>query len=253
MVVNSKIFFLTFCFLGFCCAVFAQQKDSLMQKKPFTTDTLSVQPSASKKKFKLGFKNILSKISTKKDTLQKPPLSPVAKAARKAALASAIVPGLGQAYNIYNIKYDKLRPEFKGRNFTLKKLFIGAKIAGIYTAEGLLVYSYINNRNDYRDFVKELQFRANNTTGAVSTSKYASIETSVLSAAKDNAARNREVSIFGAIATHALNIIDAYIDARLRFFNVDDDLSFQISPTIIPQHQGWALNYYPALKFTLKL
>ena len=47
---------------------------------------------------------------------------------------------------------------------------------------------------------------------------------------RDYYRRNLELSIMITALWHTLNIIDAYVDAHLRDFNVSDDLSFKIKP-----------------------
>ena len=41
------------------------------------------------------------------------------------------------------------------------------------------------------------------------------------------------MSIFATIAIYALSVIDAYVDASLSDFDISDDLSLHIAPTVI--------------------
>lgn len=50
---------------------------------------------------------------------------------------------------------------------------------------------------------------------------------------KDRYRRWRDLSIFTTIAVYALSVIDAYVDASLSDFDISDDLSLHIAPTII--------------------
>ena len=50
---------------------------------------------------------------------------------------------------------------------------------------------------------------------------------------KDRYRRWRDLSIFATVAVYALSVIDAYVDASLSDFNISDDLSLHIAPTVI--------------------
>ncbi|MEL0454720.1 DUF5683 domain-containing protein [Flavobacteriaceae bacterium SZ-1-7] len=132
------------------------------------------------------------------------PLSPA-----KAAFYSAILPGLGQAYN--------------------KKYW---KIPIVYGAIGTGIYFYINNSKEYdryRDAYKsrlagfkndEFYFDANGnqlTTPRITTSR--------LEDAQKFYRRNKEISLLVTFGLYALNIIDANVDAHLMQYNVDENLS----------------------------
>ena len=49
---------------------------------------------------------------------------------------------------------------------------------------------------------------------------------------RDYYRRNLELAVMGTVVWHLLNIIDAYVDAHLRDFNVTDDLSFKLKPDV---------------------
>ena len=125
----------------------------------------------------------------------------------KAAFFSAILPGLGQAYNK---KYWKI------------PIVIGAMTGGI------LVYDFNNKQyNRYRDAFKRRlagfkddEFFGSGTTAAISDDG--------LIRAQRQFRRNRDVATLVTVAIYALNIIDANVDAHLLQFNVDENLA--ISP-----------------------
>ena len=50
---------------------------------------------------------------------------------------------------------------------------------------------------------------------------------------KDRYRRYRDLSIFALIGIYALSVIDAYVDASLSEFDITDDLSLRVAPTII--------------------
>lgn len=194
----------------------AQQKDSiLISSKSAKADT-----SKSKLK-KFGHEiGLLFRDSTK---LQNP---------RKALLRSAIIPGWGQARNH---KWWKVPLVYGG--------FVGLG----------LVYEF-NNRY-YKEFLTESQFRTESKTpDEVSFyPQYKGIPASQIYSAKDFYRRNRDLTLYASIGFYGLQMLDAYIDARLATFDVGDDLSFKIKPSIyIPSYaaSGFAA---PIPMLTLKI
>lgn len=122
------------------------------------------------------------------------PLAPA-----KAGFYSAILPGLGQAYN---------------RSYW--------KIPLVYAGIGTSVYYYIENDkqlNKYRDAYKRRLVGHNDDEFQDRISDEGLIQ------AQKHFRKNKEISIFVAIGFYALNIIDANVDAHLRQFNVSEDLS----------------------------
>jgi hypothetical protein len=125
---------------------------------------------------------------------------------RRRALMSAVVPGLGQ---IYNHKYWKL-PIIYG---------------GIATC----VYLAIQNDQQYHSF------RQAYSTAQISPENYPKQETHTpdgLRVDRDFHRRNRDLFIIVTGVIYALNIVDAYVDAHLRTFDLSDDLSLEFKPEI---------------------
>lgn len=118
----------------------------------------------------------------------------------KAAFYSAILPGLGQAYN--------------GRYW---------KIPIAYAGLGIGIYFYIHNDeqyNRYRDAYKNrLAGRPDEFGGRISDDG--------LIRAQEFYERNKEISLLVTAGIYILNIIDANVDAHLQQFNVNEDLSFK--------------------------
>lgn len=118
----------------------------------------------------------------------------------KAAFYSAILPGLGQAYN--------------------KKYW---KIPIVYGAIGTSLYFYITNNNkyhSYRDAYKRRLLGFNDD-------QYQYLDDSRLIAAQRFYQRNRDLSLLVTLGFYVLNIVDANVDAHLIQFNVSDKLSLQ--------------------------
>jgi len=124
------------------------------------------------------------------------PLSP-----SKAAFYSAILPGLGQAYN--------------------KKYW---KIPIVYAAIGTGVYFYISNTNElnrYRDAYKR------RLAGFEDDEFFGQISDDGLVRAQQQFRRNQELSLLVTLGLYALNIIDANVDAHLLQYNVDENLAIK--------------------------
>ncbi len=134
---------------------------------------------------------INQKVITKKEI---DPLSP-----SKAAFYSAILPGLGQAYN--------------------KKYW---KIPFVWGGIGAGIYFYVSNDKQfdrYRDAYKR------RLAGFKDDEFYDVVSTDGLIRAQEQFRRNKEISLLVTLGIYALNIIDANVDAHLLQFNVDENLS----------------------------
>jgi hypothetical protein len=63
-----------------------------------------------------------------------------------------------------------------------------------------------------------------------------------------------EVAIAATAIIYALNIVDAVVDAHLFYFDVSDDLSMRITPSIQMNPFSTSISYVPSvgLKFKIK-
>lgn len=132
------------------------------------------------------------------ETLVKKEIDPLRPS--KAAFYSAILPGLGQAYN--------------------KRYW---KIPIVWGAIGTGIYFYVRNDEQfhrYRDAYK------NRLAGFKDDEFYGLISDDGLIRAQKQFRRNKEMSLLITFGLYALNIIDANVDAHLLQFNVDENLSF---------------------------
>lgn len=136
------------------------------------------------------------------ETLAKQTIDPLRPS--KAAFYSAILPGLGQAYNK---KYWKI------------PIFVG------FITGGILVYDFNNKQfNRYRSAYKRrlAGFKDDEFYGP---NDVPFISDDGLIRAQQQFNRNKELSLLITIGLYALNIIDANVDAHLLQFNVDENLS----------------------------
>lgn len=152
------------------------------------------------------------------DSLKSNDIDPLTPA--KAAFYSAVLPGLGQGYN--------------------KKYW---KIPLVYGAIGTSLYFYIDNKNKYQDYRNAYKRRLE----GYNDDKYIFLDTNRLITAQKFYQRNRDLSLLFVVGFYALNIIDANIDAALKQFNINENLT--VRPSIHPDivtlktNVGLTLNY----------
>ncbi len=127
----------------------------------------------------------------------------------KATYYSAILPGLGQAYN--------------------KKYW---KIPIVYGALASGIYFYKQNDKDYNRYRNAYKRRLAGFTDDefFGNGLSPSISNDGLIRAQNTLKRNKELSILVTVGLYILNIIDANVDAHLLQYNLDDNLS--IKPNI---------------------
>jgi len=174
-------------------------------------------------------------VAQKKDTLQvvitneklltenivKEPYDPLAPS--RAAFYSAVIPGLGQAYN--------------------KKYW---KIPIIYAGIGTSIYFYSNRNKEYNRFRDAYKRRLAGFTD----DEFQGIADETLIRAQQREKRNKDVSIAVAVGFYLLNIVDANVDAHLKQYNVSEDLSFQPNVEFNALHA--TTNYGFSLTYQLK-
>lgn len=175
-------------------------------------------------------------------------------AGKKAIYRSLIFPGLGQIYN-YGLVVDDVKSGRVDGKKILQKAYIIGKIGAIYGGGTLLVMSYIDNNNNYKRFLRELQYRQlNNNQPDPNNGLSQYPNTDALTIAKSIYKRNREVVLISLVGLYGLNVLDAYVTARLKYFNVDETLSIKLAPTILNSDTMFGYTQAaPALKLTLKL
>ena len=165
-----------------------------------------------------AFSQKIEAVIKKSDTLVIKEIDPLRPT--KASFYSALLPGLGQAYN--------------------KKYW---KLPIVYGAIGTSIYFYVNNNkkyNNYRDaYKRRLQ--------GFNDDEYQYLDDSRLIQAQRFYQRNRDLSLLVTVAFYVLNIVDANIDAHLAQFNVNDKLSFQ--PEVYPNEINYKLNMGISLNY----
>lgn len=143
-----------------------------------------------------------------------------------AAFYSAVLPGLGQAYN--------------------KRYW---KIPLVYAGIGTSIYFHLENKKDYKRFRDAYKRRLEGFTddefyGEGETPR---VSNERLRDAQRTAQRNKDLSIAVAVGFYLLNIIDANVDAHLRQFNISEDLSLRpnvgLDPVLYHSTYSLSLNF----------
>lgn len=140
---------------------------------------------------------------------------------KRAMWLAIVLPGAGQ---IYNRKYWKL-PIFYGG-------FVGCLYALSWNGQMYHDYSqaYVDlmdndpNTQSYNDFL--------HLGTPINESNKAHYQ-EIFRKRKDRYRKWRDLSVFALIGVYALSVIDAYVDASLSEFDISDDLSLRVAPTII--------------------
>jgi len=146
--------------------------------------------------------------AVKKDSV--PPLPPrIPHSPRKAAFYSAVLPGLGQAYN---------------REYW--------KIPLVYAAMGISAGFFIGNFNYYKDFRDAYRMRMDGNANTVDAyvGLYSDASLKVL---RDAYRQYVDYSVLVFVLAYGLNIIDATVFAHLKDWNMSDDLSMRVVPKVM--------------------
>jgi len=142
---------------------------------------------------------------------------------KKAALYSALVPGLGQ---VYNKKYWKL-----------PIVYTASALAAGLIYYNYSVYNNIHKSIRYRydeDPTTSLEtFSVRTLTGKLNVD-LTQFDNSELIDLQDLYRNDLDLSVILAAGVYGLNILDAVVDAHLFNFNVNNDLSIKITPNYTP-------------------
>lgn len=136
---------------------------------------------------------------------------------QKAAVFSAILPGLGQAYN--------------------KKYW---KIPIVYAALGTCVGLFIYNRDEYlaaRDAYR-YKLDADPTNDLLIREKFRPIDPESVRRYRNNVRQDIDYSVLAFILCWGLNIVDAAVDGHLHSFDINDNLSLHLNPYVQPATGG---------------
>lgn len=131
----------------------------------------------------------------------------------KATILSAVIPGAGQVYN--------------------KKYW---KVPILYAGLGVLIYSIDYNNKNYKTFKNA--YLARTDSSASTTDDYPRYTADNLRSLFEYYRRNRDLCYIITGVVYVLNVLDAYVDAELFYFDVSDNLSMSSTPFIMNSPQG---------------
>jgi hypothetical protein len=127
---------------------------------------------------------------------------------KKAGWMSAALPGLGQGYNK---KYWKIPIVYAG-----------------FAGSGIGVWYFYSRYKTYRD---EYRNRLNKKTDLLNPD-LAYLGNENINATKQKYQRDMEIFIIVTVVWYFFNILDAVVDAHLMSFDISEDLSVYIRPSI---------------------
>lgn len=132
---------------------------------------------------------------------------------RTATLRSAMIPGWGQ---IYNKKYWKLPLVYGALGTTAGIFFYNVKTYRLLR----LAFLYKTSKDSLDDLLIDPQF--------------SKLDASSIKLYRNSFRQNVDYSVLFFIVFWGLNVVDATVDAQLKAFDVNDNISLKISPGYSP-------------------
>ncbi|MCB0507093.1 MAG: hypothetical protein KDD21_02220 [Bacteroidetes bacterium] len=142
---------------------------------------------------------------------------------KKAAIWGASFPGLGQIY--------------------MKKYW---KLPIVYGVLGATLYFVVANGKNLKTYNNYLRNSYNNVSNP---SPIDQLSLEQIEAYRNNYRRNVHIASFATIFAWGLSIVDGVVDAHLHSFDISDNLSFKLKPSI--QYTNYA--YYCGIGITLNV
>lgn len=124
---------------------------------------------------------------------------------KKAAYLSLAIPGGGQIYN--------------------KRWW---KLPLVYGAMGAMVVTINRNQGFYQDFKEAYQLSLDGKPHKFSS---IGLSTNSLRLLRDRYDKNTQLSYIGLVVVYALQSVEAFVDAHLKTFDVNEDLSLRLKPS----------------------
>jgi hypothetical protein len=192
----------------------------LMTNSAFAGELLSDTVRIQDTKTELPKDTLSGQVPTTENKIAQPFHSP-----KKAAMYSAILPGLGQAYNK---KYWKIPIVYGG--FATLGYFIRWNNKEYSTARQ--AYKDLTDKDpdtkSYMDLKQIVYYNLNNPADV------ANLKSGLVSS-QDYYRRNRDLLIIITVAFYGLNIIDASVDGHFFNFDISDDLTMKVRPAMLQQ------------------
>lgn len=155
--------------------------------------------------------------------------------AKRAMWLAIVLTGAGQ---IYNRKYWKLPLVYGGITGCIYAITWNNQMFHDYSQAYMDIMDNDPNTDSYNDFL-----HLGNVVDESNKSRYQEL----FRKRKDRYRRWRDLSVFALIGVYALSVIDAYVDASLSEFDISDDLSLSVSPTVIDARSTGGVSKSPAI------
>lgn len=176
-----------------------------------------------------------------KDSVQlKPIVKPYKIIPRQATLKSLMIPGWGQ---LYNRQYWKL-----------------PLVAGAFVSLGMIANWNDVRYSKYRAYYYEVSIHPDDPTYKPPTTvavpyedgTIRDLDVNQLKRLTDGYRRNRDYTYIGMVLAWTLNVVDANVSAHLKTFDVSDDISLKVKPTVDYQPFSQSLVSGITLSFNFK-
>ena len=201
--------------LAFCFIAKGQVRDTVNNASKISKDTFNMQDTTNIPHGKESPSEVQEPVVVKDSTRLA-----LEELTRTAVRKSMILPGWGQVQN--------------GRWWKVP-IVVGGFVG--------IGYSYDFARKNYRKFLAEAQYRTINPgPGEFLYPEFAAYSTEGIIMAKDFYRRNRDLSILGGLGFYAIQLIDAYVDAKFFRYDISDDFSFKVKPSLEPIPWAFASN-----------
>ncbi len=148
------------------------------------------------------------------------------KTPRTAMMRSVMLPGLGQFYN--------------------KSYW---KIPVVYAALGGVTYLAMFNQGQYHRFKKAYRQDVDKEIHEFS----GKLERASIKYYRDKYQKDMELSYIGLVGIYALNILDAFVDAHLKSFDISEDISLGIKPSFQTIKLGYSTSPSAGVSLFLSL
>ncbi len=129
----------------------------------------------------------------------------------KAIALTFIIPGAGQ---VYNNKHWK--------------------VPIVYAGIGALTYAVMYNTRNYKEFKQAYIYRLDDDPNTVDIFEGIIDDEAVLKSNRDRFRNQLEQSYLGLAGFYILVAADAFVDAHLQGFDIDEDLSLKLKPSVEP-------------------
>lgn len=169
-----------------------------------------------------GQDNVIDTLSPKKDTVH---------SVKKAVLFSAIIPGAGQVYNHIAMPPGKKRAYWK--------------VPLIYAGLGVTGYYMIQNNSLQKSLKREYLARQGSDFTQTFDPQWEQYDSDGILTLYDQHLNRRDLFIIAFGLVYILQVADAAVEAHFVNFDISEDLSMNISPTMMSLHD-------PGVKLTFK-